>query len=228
MQGLPEACSAAQGCRWARWAWCRRTCAGSPQAPRWGPLWRRPWRTPARRFKRRGRWRRPCGVAAASSNCNPTAPGEDPRGYRRGSAPGTGAMTARTAGSASVSALTDYGNTDGDAARIGPGHLWHSDGIRRRTQQCAVDVVALWQQRAHRRTAGVGSTWAGSRHRAAVGVLRPKSRATLHRAEVLREIAADGAPLPLVDGNGRVYGAYAITARRNAERFFPRWHAAPH
>lgn len=44
------------------------------------------------------------------------------------------------------------------------------------------------------------------------GVLAPEITGDPASLDVLREMAADGEPLPLVDGRGRVYGAYTITA----------------
>lgn len=52
------------------------------------------------------------------------------------------------------------------------------------------------------------------------GVLAPEITGDPASLAVLREMAADGKALPLVDGNGRVYGAYAITSIEETQAYF--------
>lgn len=52
------------------------------------------------------------------------------------------------------------------------------------------------------------------------GVLAPEITGDPASLDVLREMADDGEALPLVDGNGRVYGAYAIASIEETQTYF--------
>ncbi|MBB3924149.1 phage tail protein [Xanthomonas arboricola] len=54
------------------------------------------------------------------------------------------------------------------------------------------------------------------------GLIAPELTGTRASLDTLRELAADGAPLPLVDGTGWVYGPYVLLAvNETASLFFP-------
>lgn len=52
------------------------------------------------------------------------------------------------------------------------------------------------------------------------GLLAPELTGTRDSLDTLRELAADGQALPLVDGNGVVYGSYVLTSLRESQSIF--------
>jgi len=52
------------------------------------------------------------------------------------------------------------------------------------------------------------------------GLLAPQLTGTRDSLDTLRELAADGQALPLVDGSGLVYGSFVVTGLRETQSVF--------